>query len=294
MSGVRAYSFREGDRSEYLAQFLLSAVGLCTPIPRQEDIGFDFSCSIADQEEGVLSFGFPYLISIKSQSNPGVQLTPSDTIIAENRTHHFDWLFRQNMPTFLGVVDKDEVKLRIFSLLPLWFLYYDDQPHIGTLTLVPRFDENATHDIGKPQKGKEMDNWPGHYPYTIDLGHPVVILDIPTIQDEDRLLIMKTRFRNAVSFAEQNIQHSRLMIPHFYWFAITNPDASEATPGWWFQAPPQTAGARGRTMSSLAPSLISMAMHFKEAGDTESLQACVRGYPERKSLFHATLYSGSG
>src|SRR3954452_11427379 len=84
MSGVRSYSFSEGDRSEYLAQFLLSALGLCTFIPRQEDIGFDFSCSVADQQQGTLTFGYPYLISIKSLSHPAIEIAPSAQTIAQN------------------------------------------------------------------------------------------------------------------------------------------------------------------------------------------------------------------
>src|SRR6266478_6026751 len=124
MSGVRSYSFREGDRSEYLAQFFLSAMGLCTSIPRQEDIGFDFSCSIADQEVGVLTFGFSYLISIKSISHPSIEVEPTPAVIQANDERHVSWLFRQDQPVLLGVVDKDAVNMRIFSLLPLWFLYY--------------------------------------------------------------------------------------------------------------------------------------------------------------------------
>lgn len=64
MSGARLFSFREGDRSEYLAQYLLSGLGLVTPVPRQEDIGFDFVCSIADEQVGVLTFNQQYLVSI--------------------------------------------------------------------------------------------------------------------------------------------------------------------------------------------------------------------------------------
>lgn len=39
-TGTRFHNFREGDRSEYLAVYLLSRLGLVTQVPRQEDIGF--------------------------------------------------------------------------------------------------------------------------------------------------------------------------------------------------------------------------------------------------------------
>jgi hypothetical protein len=44
MSGVRLYNRLQGDRSEYLAVYILSALGLVTQAPRQEDIGFDLVC----------------------------------------------------------------------------------------------------------------------------------------------------------------------------------------------------------------------------------------------------------
>ena len=58
----RYYNWREGDRSELLADFLLSGIGLSTPVRRQDDVGFDFYCTIGDQEKGILTFGFPFII----------------------------------------------------------------------------------------------------------------------------------------------------------------------------------------------------------------------------------------
>jgi len=62
----RHFNWRQGDRSELLADYLLSGIGITTPIRRQDDTGFDFYCSVSDQEKGVLTFGFPYIIQIKS------------------------------------------------------------------------------------------------------------------------------------------------------------------------------------------------------------------------------------
>lgn len=274
MSGVRSYSFREGDRSEYLAQFLLSAMGLCTPIPRQEDIGFDFACSIADQESNLLTFGYPYLISIKSASKPSILIQPTKTAIQAGDHRHVEWLFRQEQPVFLGVVDKEAVTLRIFSLLPIWFLYYRGGPTIGSLSLNPRLDAAQTGDVGAPSQGSELAEWPGHYHYDLDLGHPAAILDLPTIKDEARTRAAKRFLRMAVDYSERNLLHYRLQIPHFYWFAKTSPDASSLQPAYAYHDIPVSGEARREIMGALAPSLISFAMHFKEAGDAVSLQAC--------------------
>lgn len=276
MSGVRSFSFREGDRSEYLAQFFLSAMGLCTSIPRQEDIGFDFSCSVADQEAGILTFGYPYLISVKSISGPSIDVEPTPAVIQANGDRHVSWLFRQDQPVFLGVVDKDNISIRIFSLLPLWFLYYQGGPTIGTLSLKPRLDAQHMQDVGAPERGAELANWPGHYHYDVDLGHPVAILDLETIQNQNRLGAMKRFLRIAIDFAQRNLLHYKLQIPHFYWFPITTPDASALQPGFFYQPIPPLPEARAQIMQSLAPSLISFALHFKGTGELESLQACAR------------------
>src|SRR5207244_3297742 len=148
-------------------------------------------CSIADQEAGLLTFGFPYLISIKSISAPSIGIEPSATAIQANDHRHVSWLFRQDQPVFLGVVDKDAMNLRIFSLLPLWFLYYEGGPSIGTLSLNPRLNAQNEGDVDRPVRGEELANWPAHFHYNVDLGHPVAILDIPTIQDQDRLRVAK-------------------------------------------------------------------------------------------------------
>ena len=79
-------------------QVLLSGLGLSTPIPRQEDIGLDFLCSLSDQEDGaILTFGSPRMVSIKSASSPKMVLAPSKSDIEGNSTGHIEWLFRQEL-----------------------------------------------------------------------------------------------------------------------------------------------------------------------------------------------------
>jgi hypothetical protein len=46
MPGARLRGFRLGDRAELLVQHLLTGLAYTTPVPRQEDIGIDFLCSL--------------------------------------------------------------------------------------------------------------------------------------------------------------------------------------------------------------------------------------------------------
>jgi hypothetical protein len=45
MPGLLLDSFYQGNRSEYLAQYILSALGVAVKVPHEEDIGVDFNCT---------------------------------------------------------------------------------------------------------------------------------------------------------------------------------------------------------------------------------------------------------
>jgi hypothetical protein len=273
MSGVRSYSFREGDRSEYLAQFLLSGFGLCTAIPRQEDIGFDFSCTLADQESGVLTFGYPYLVSVKSDSDARIVCSPTEVCIKNNDQRHVEWLFRQGLPIFLASVDRDAVSLRMYSLIPLWFIYYEGGPTCGSLTCIPRTDPKQAGDVGRPLKGCVISGWDGKHHFDVDLGHPIAIINLDTLKDKEKIREVKARLRKAIYFAELNLLHSKLGIPHFYWFAKTSPEATDFQPAFYYHPVPPVKEARTNIMKAIAPSLISFALHYKQSGMREHLGA---------------------
>lgn len=59
MPGALAYAYHESNRGEYLAQYFLSVIGVSAPVIRQEDIGVDFFCSLAKEENKKLTFHCP-------------------------------------------------------------------------------------------------------------------------------------------------------------------------------------------------------------------------------------------
>ena len=172
----RLHGRREGDRSEYYALTLLSALGLTVPIPRQEDIGFDFHCNLADQEMGVLTFGSPFLVSVKSLSEPDIELEPTEAQKRDNDQRHIEWLFRSDIPAFLAVMAKKPYIMRLYSLMPVWFLCYKGGPECGSLHIKPRLDPAVLGDIGEPVRGNEIPGWPGKFHFDCDLGQPTVVI----------------------------------------------------------------------------------------------------------------------
>jgi hypothetical protein len=61
---MHLFSYRQGDRSEYLAQYMLSAFGLAVKVPREEDIGVDFYCNLAKHVGKKITYFEPYNVQV--------------------------------------------------------------------------------------------------------------------------------------------------------------------------------------------------------------------------------------
>ena len=68
MPGSIWFPFRQGDRSEYLALYILSSLGISVYVPRTEDIGADFYCSLAKRDGNRVTFQLPFIVQVKSSS----------------------------------------------------------------------------------------------------------------------------------------------------------------------------------------------------------------------------------
>ncbi|MGJ8678601.1 MAG: hypothetical protein ACSHX0_13895 [Akkermansiaceae bacterium] len=270
---TRYFNYREGDRSEYLATYFFSAVGLVTPVPRQEDIGFDLVCSIADQESGRLTFNYQYLLSVKSLSTPNIELKPAKS--EDGSLPHIAWLFRQELPLLLAVVDKKGQEVRVYSTLPIWFLYFENQD-CGSVSLVPRISDKQGGDVGRPVKGDELHNPKGTFHYTVDLGHPIARATIADLADVDKLRSIKANIRAAVTYGRMSALHVQLGVPYFYWFAKTHPDGVLPTPAFYAKEVPDVKEAQDYVYNRIAPTLISLAMLYKSKNDTDNLGAVAK------------------
>jgi hypothetical protein len=270
MPGSRLFNFREGDRSEYLALYLLSGLGLVTQIPRQEDIGFDLVCSIADQESGRLTFNHQYLVSLKSKSFPIIELTPPES----GKTHppdYIDWVFRLDIPFILGVVDKDNCSISLYSTLPIWFIRYEN-PDCRSISLIPRINAGIEGDVSRPQKKNALPRDANIFHYDVDLGYPITTLSEKDLRDAGKLKNIKQRLRMALRFAELTILQKRIGVHNFYWFAQTSHDGSEFRPAFYYKDLPDDVGIQNKVFGEIAPTLVSLAMYYKTKKNGELLE----------------------
>jgi hypothetical protein len=126
-----AHGFHEGSRSEYLAQYIFSGFGTATPIPHQEDHGFDLYCTLAQREGSTAWADKPYTIQVKSGR---------ERWKFKNRKS-VEWFMKHSLPLFLCVVDKKKLRFSIFQTMPKYKFWTDCQPYPDRLELCP--DRNA-------------------------------------------------------------------------------------------------------------------------------------------------------
>ena len=107
MSGGRSRTFRLGDRAELLIEHLLSAIAFTTRVPRQEDIGIDFMCSLitGSHGAGLLKAG-PFL---------SVQAKSSAEAVVYEKAHEREWIMHQENPLLICVADRAASAMDVYS-----------------------------------------------------------------------------------------------------------------------------------------------------------------------------------
>ncbi|MEP7238808.1 MAG: hypothetical protein ABI685_13110 [Ferruginibacter sp.] len=215
MAGLN-HNFYKGNLSELLADYLLSSIGITTPTRRQFDIGIDFYCNLSDNESGYLTFGYPFLIQIKSKSSP--------KILYGGKTHKnwkiqkIEWLFRNEIPLFIGIVDKKNHSMCIYDTSGLWqlFLLNEKRNFSQVLLVTGDFEINEWRENVKT---KQLTGWENTtsdgVQYIVNMGNPIVEI---TSQDVDNPIILKRKkeiFRNIIQIEQRNINHRNLGINCF-------------------------------------------------------------------------------
>jgi hypothetical protein len=195
MSGGRLRSFRLGDRSELLVQHLLAGLAFTTPVPRQEDIGIDFLCSLIKRPEnsGLLRAGPFFTVQAKSKGTEE---------ITYERPHQVDWISQQENPMLICIADRETVSMDVYSTWNLLCGVLAGHPVTKIATrIVLRLDQTS-------------EKWPhicDHKDGTqeILLGNPVAHVTHDDIVDEDRTKDIIAVLGAWILFDRLNIVNSR-------------------------------------------------------------------------------------
>ncbi len=113
MTGAVAPNPHEGHRTEYLAQYVFASFGTAFAVQVQEDSGLDLYCTL-NERIGQRSWPrYHYCIQVKSTLDPWI-LDGEESV---------KWLVRHPLPIFLCVLDKKELRIRLYHTQPRYYLW---------------------------------------------------------------------------------------------------------------------------------------------------------------------------
>jgi hypothetical protein len=189
--GARLGSYRSGDRSEYLATYALSRVAYVSSIPRQSDFGLiDCLCVLARSESKYIYPEAAFYVQVKSDRRA---YTLSDV--------EFNWLTEHmEHPLFFCVVDKVQLRISLYSCIPLWHAVFGRWQERRTITI--KFNGPPGEESNKQYKDRRR--------YTINLGHPVLEQSIDDIESKSGWKIAYAVLRDWISLDATNIARKRV------------------------------------------------------------------------------------
>ena len=275
MPGSLWAPFREGNRSEYLAQYFLSALGVSVSVPRPEDIGIDFYCALAREASERLTFHSPFAVQVGSYGTKDFAyggLSKSKKGKKPNwQKEQLEWLFTQELPLFLATVDKENVSFRLYSTSPIWLTRYT----FGDVTEV-RLIPDATHDPLREVR-KVVKKFSGHggdgCSYDIPLGAPVVELSIDQLRTD---MVGKARasLAKAAYVEMRNLTYRRLHVHFSQWMLdiLSNDDSSGIKLGQFYAWNAQPGKNTSEQLEALLPIIIALAHNLKAQKRMDELQ----------------------
>lgn len=183
MAGGIAKNAQEGTRSEYLAQYALSAFGTSIPVPHPEDSGIDLYCTLGRRVGRRFLVENQYLVQVKSTKDP-VTYKGEDEV---------KWLLSHNYPFFVCVVNKASLQIDLYQTLALSI--FRTKGKIENISLV--FEASPTKEYF-PQL---IDN---KY-VTLYLGEPIASFSAASLADEKTKSIVAEAIKSWVELDQENI-----------------------------------------------------------------------------------------
>jgi len=179
--GSLAHNFHQGARSEYLAQYVLSAFGTAIPVPRPEDTGIDLYCAIGREMGKRLLIEHYYIVQIKSDKKD-IIYTPEDST---------KWILSQKYPFIICIVDKKKGLIELYQTIQLARLF----PEENIRKLIIRFSNVKDGEFVK-QKEDEV---------TLLTDKPILKIKTHDVEKRDLLLKYKQILKSWIELDQENI-----------------------------------------------------------------------------------------
>ncbi len=151
MPGMRDRNLRSGDLHEELGIFLLRAVALVAPVPRQEDVGNDaFATLIRPEGTRRLIPDLSFLVQLKSASVTSIRYATPEEMA---------WISALEVPLFIGRVDLKQSRIELFTTLRLHQILLESSYAGIELLLDPADEASTTPNVRRANLGPPIHAW---------------------------------------------------------------------------------------------------------------------------------------
>lgn len=218
----RQFSYRQGDRAEYLAQYILSAIAITVSVPRQEDVGTDFHCSLLRRDGDNLRPTLPFNIQIKSASKKirkdGIRFGGL-TNVGNWREHEIEALCQTDTPFLIGLVNLENQSLDLFSTITRYFVLNNwkgiDSPR--EVVLIP-YDPEGERHLGDGVQ-EDLVAIPGmpQILWKLPIGQPIVTITIEESENKERCEEIKNLLTPFLRMDQENAVFFRSGLGYFHW-----------------------------------------------------------------------------
>jgi hypothetical protein len=271
MPGSIWFPFRQGNRSEYLALYILSSLGIAVYVPRTEDIGADFYCSLAKRDGNRMTFHLPFIVQVKSSSIEKIPFGGPDEH-GRWRKEEIEWLFTQELPLLVGIADKGSSKLDLYSTSNMWAARYAGG-HFGEIVLLPG-TQGDLHGALMPAYTNMVD-WPQGIgdgrKCDLPLGPPILSISIDDVENETRMEEYREILASPLRMEQDNIAYRHLQV-HFYRclhrFSTNKPVEGEI---FYCVGNPVPGTNTAEQLESIKPIIATLALNYKIQNQKENL-----------------------
>ena len=274
----RQFSYRQGDRAEYLAQYILSAIAIAVPVPRQEDVGTDFHCSLLRRDGNNLRPTLPFNIQIKSAADKilkdGIRFG-GETDAGKWRKHEIDLLCQTDTPFLIGLVDLDKQSLDVFSTITRYFVLSNWQ---GTglpreVALMPYDPLGDSHLGAGTQEEIAVKEGIPYKLWKLTLGQPVVSISIGESEDVEKCEAIKSLLEPFIRMDQENAVCFRVGLGYFDWPLIirTGKPLREFAAG--MSSPAADSPAVQKQLQTLGRIVASLLTSYRVSGRKQEILA---------------------
>lgn len=276
MSSILLSNTRFGTRGEYLAHYLLSGTGTVIQVPRQEDTGIDFHCTIGEIFGYAEKFHEHFYIQLKSSSD--VLVYGNIEKKRENfkwKNYELDWLFNLQNPFFIGICNSNSQTLELYSTSFIWHPYYT-QKKICQIKLLPNEPSAQGQEI-HARHHITCDNWQPEFDcenkgIEVPLGPPIITITMDDLKrDTTTLESKRVLLKKVVQDERINIFFRQLKTPYFTWPHIiwTNNRFING----YFYAIERLIDDESKLLSTATPMLLSLGLFYKNLNNQERFLA---------------------